>query len=95
MSISVDSATFEPLAEPPVPDWIIRVTAKGGGFEFRADPLVARVGDLPVEGLLIDDDGAGFLGYLSSVPPDGAHLFVGYASDPELDTDIAFEAPIV
>jgi hypothetical protein len=93
MSISVESAAFEPLAEPPVPEWIIRVAAKGNGFVVRAVPVSARVGEVPVEGLLIDEDAGGFTGYLSSVPPDGAHLFVGYGPDRMVDTDIAFEAP--
>jgi hypothetical protein len=91
--VKVDSATFELLAEPPVPEWILRVTAKGSGFRIRALPLSARVGEVPVEGLLEDDDLQGFVGYLRSVPPDGAHLFVGYDPGELEDTDITFEAP--
>jgi hypothetical protein len=91
--VKVESATFELLAEPPVPEWIMRVTAKGSGFQVRALGLCARVGDVPVEGLLEDDDLKGFVGYLRSVPPDGAHLFVGYDPGDLKDTDIQFHAP--
>jgi hypothetical protein len=91
--VKIESATFEMLAEPPVPEWILRVTAKGSGFQIRALPLCARVGDVPVEGLLEDDDLGGFVGYLRSVPPDGAHLFVGYDPADVADTDIEFQAP--
>ncbi len=90
--MSVDTATFEILAEPPMPDWIVRVTAQLEGYEIRAVPLVARVGDVPVVGLRQNHDLTGFVGYLTTIPPDGAHLFVGYADDLQ-DTGIAFEAP--
>jgi hypothetical protein len=91
--VKVESASFELLAEPPVPDWIVRVEAKGSGFQTRALPLCARVGDVPVEGVVEDDDLQGFVGYLGAVPPDGAHLFVGYDPAQLQDTDIEFEAP--
>lgn len=90
--MKVTSATFEPLAEPPIPEWIVRVIATGTGFQVRSIGLRARVGDVPVEGLLEDDDLLGFSGYLGSIPPDGAHLFAGYAGD-LTDTGITFEAP--
>jgi|SoimicmetaTmtHPB_FD_contig_31_5420020_length_806_multi_2_in_0_out_0_2 hypothetical protein len=91
--MTVESASFEILAEPPVPEWIVRVTAKGSGFVVRAIPLSARVGDVPIEGLLTDDDRNGFVGYLRAVPPDGAHLFVGYNVADLVDTGIEFNAP--
>lgn len=89
----VENATFEVLAEPPVPQWAVRVTATGTDFEIRALPLSARVGDVPVEGLLENDDGQGFVGYLGEVPPNGSHLFVGYIAGQLRDTDIVFEVP--
>jgi hypothetical protein len=91
--VNVESATFELLAEPPIPEWIVRVTATGSDFEVRALPLCARVGDVPVEGLRIADDQNGFVGYLRTVPPDGAHLFVGYDPAEVDDTDIQYNAP--
>jgi hypothetical protein len=91
--VKVNSATFELLAEPPVPEWIVRVTAKGTGFQIRSLALCARVGDVPVEGLLEDDDLKGFVGYLRAVPPDGEHLFVGYDPARLVDTGVEFQAP--
>lgn len=91
--MNVESAVFEMLAEPPIPDWILRVTAKGSGFLIRTMPVEARIGDVPFEALFEDDDGQGFLGYLTTVPPDGAHLFVGYAGRELIDTGIEFQAP--
>jgi hypothetical protein len=91
--MNVESATFELLVEPPVAEWIMRVTAHGSGFEIRALPLCARVGDVPVEGLLEDDDLQGFVGYLRTVPPDGAHLFVGYDPGKLADTGIDYQSP--
>lgn len=91
--MKVDSATFDRLTEPPVPAWIMRVTAKGSGFQLRALPLCARVGDLPVEGVLEDEELTGFVGYLRSLPPDGARLFVGYDPADLKDTGIKYTAP--
>lgn len=91
----ITSASFENLAEPPIPAWIIRITAVGTDLTDTALKLAARVGDVPVEGLLVDDDGNGFTGYLTAPPIDGDHLFVGY--DPSLlnDTGVAYSAPNV
>ena len=89
----ITSATFETLAEPPVPQWIIRVTAVGSDLTDTALKLAARVGDVAVEGVLVADAGDGFTGFLTAIPNDGDHLFVGY--DPSLleDTDVVFHAP--
>jgi hypothetical protein len=91
----ITSASFETLAEPPIPAWIIRMTAVGTDLTDTALKLAARVGDVPVEGLLIDDDGNGFTGYLTAAPIDGDRLFVGY--DPSLleDTGVTYSAPNV
>jgi hypothetical protein len=91
--MNIESATFDVLAEPPVPEWIVRVSATGGGFEIRAIPIVGRVGIVPLEGLLPLDDGTGIVGYLRQVPVDGDHLFIGFADHELIDTGIAFQAP--
>lgn len=91
--MNIDSATFELLAEPPVPEWIIRVEVTGSGFEVRALPFMARVGDIPVEGLHARDDGTLLVGHLRAVPTDGDHLFVGYADHDLIDTGVAFQTP--
>jgi hypothetical protein len=90
--MTVDSANFEVLAASPIPDWVVRVTVKGDGFVPRAVPLDAAVGEVPVVGIVFDLDGGGFVGYLTSAPPDGATLKVGYLDDELTDTGITFNA---
>ena len=87
-----NSATFEVLDEPPAAGWIVRIDVTMDVPPQRAIPLAARVADVTVVGLLEKDDLSGFTGYLTSVPADGAHLFVGYPGH-EKDTDIVFHAP--
>jgi hypothetical protein len=93
--ITVQDAQFEMLAEPPIPEWVMRVSVKGSGFVIRALPLVAQVGDLAVEGVQLDPDGAGFIGYLPTEPADGAKLRVGYPEGDLVDTDFTYQRPIV
>jgi len=93
--IKIDSATFEMLADPPLPEWVMRVTVKGSGFEHRALPLVGEVGDLDVRGIQIDPDEAGFIGYLVTEPAEGAVLRVGYPEGDLLDTGIAYHRSFV
>ena len=93
MTITVASANFEVLAMPPIPEWIVRVSVKGTGFVNRAVPLGATVGSVPVEGIVLDLDGGGFVGYLATQPPDGSTLQVGYLDAEELtNTGITFNA---
>jgi hypothetical protein len=91
---NVDAAEFEELAEPPVERWVIRVNADGSGFEHRAEPLVGRVGNVSLEGVIVKPDGDGFLAFLADVPPDGAELRVGYGDDDLIDTGILYERGI-
>jgi hypothetical protein len=58
----VELAFFEPIDEPDESGWVLRVSLGGSDFESRASPLVAQVGDVPVEALAIIGGGAvGFL----------------------------------
>lgn len=93
--MKVDSAEFQVLAEPPVPEWLVRVTVKGEGFVKRAIPLGARVGDFPVEGIVTNLDSTGFTGYLRGEPADGDHLFVGYLQGELEDTGIIYQRNVV
>lgn len=88
--MNVDSATFEALAGPAISDWVMRVTVVGSGFVQRALPLQVRVGDVVIEGLFFSGNQSGFIGYLTETPPDGAHLFVGYADQEPRDTGVIF-----
>lgn len=91
----VTSVNFELLAEPPIPEWVVRVTVKGSGFEIRAVPVGARVGEIPVEGIMLAADESGFTGYLSAEPPDGSPLLVGFLEGPLTDTGLVYHAPNV
>jgi hypothetical protein len=88
--ITVDNATFEMLEEPPLPEWVMRVTVKGSGFEQRALPLCGEVGNLTVQGIQIDPDETGFIGYLLTEPAEGDVLLVGYPEGDLLNTGIAY-----
>ena len=89
--ITIESAKFEMLEEPPLPEWVMRVTVKGSGFERRALPLVGEVGDLSVQGIQLDPDGAGFVGYLVTEPADGDPFRVGYPEGDLLETGITYK----
>lgn len=93
MAIRVDDAEFEFMAQPPSPQWVMRVTVNGEGFEQRAVPVAARVGEEAVEGIVIDLDRGGFAGYLRREPAAGSQLRVGYLDD-LTDTDIEYEPPV-
>jgi hypothetical protein len=79
--MKVDSAEFEVLADPPLPDWRVRIVAVGEDFTTRAAPIEARVGDQPVEGLMPRADASGFTGFVREEPAAGDRLFVGYLDD--------------
>jgi hypothetical protein len=90
--MTVDSANFEVLAVPPIPAWAVRVSVRGTGLLVRTIPIGAEVGSIPVEAIVFDLDGGGFVGYLATKPPDGATLKVGYLDDELTDTGITFNA---
>jgi hypothetical protein len=96
MAIEVTAAVFEPVETDPNEEvsWTLRISVTGSGFIARAKPVVAQVGDTPVEGIMLLPDGGGFLGFLSSAPPIGARLVVGYLDEAMVETDVAFEPPI-
>ncbi|MGD0452777.1 MAG: hypothetical protein ABSB69_04210 [Solirubrobacteraceae bacterium] len=66
---------------PNVPGgpWALRVSVSGTGFDARGLALMASVGAVPVQGILLDPDGSGFSGYLASTPADGDALAIGFA----------------
>jgi len=88
--ISIESAQFEMLAEPPLPEWVMRVTVKGSGFEYGAMPLSGVVGDLPLQGIQIDPGGGGFVSYLAIEPAEGDALRVGYPDEDLVETGITY-----
>ena len=90
----VTAAFFDGLPEPDDElGWRVMVRFAGTGFVKAATPLVATVGDLPVEGLMIQGEG-GAMGFLRDIPPIGARLKVGYLDWEIKDTDFAYSPPV-
>jgi hypothetical protein len=70
--------------------WALYMSAQGDGFVERAIPLSATVGDVPVEAIYQSPAGDGFMGFLASVPADGAVLSIGY--DELVPTAVVYHA---
>ena len=87
--IAVSEAVFEKLEEP-LGSLVIRVSVGGSGFVERAVPVAARVGDVPLQRIVVSPDGEGIVGFLDAEPADGAHLAVGYLGEEEIETDFAY-----
>ncbi|MEU9918994.1 hypothetical protein [Streptomyces sp. NPDC051001] len=92
--MEVTGAEFSRLADPPDPELVLRVVITGTGFEQRAVPILASVGDVQVEGLVPSVDGEGLVGLLAEHPPVGAELVIGYAGREPLSTGITYNPPI-
>jgi hypothetical protein len=92
--MNVASADFEFLEEPPVPEWVMKVTGQGDGMGPRAIPLVARVGLLDVEGVVQSSDGTSFHGFLTQEPATGDELQVGWLDGDFNSTGINYQ-PLV
>ncbi len=91
---TVSIAFFDAVPEPGAQlGWQVRVRFAGTGFVQAAIPLVATVGDLPVEGLIVLEGGA--MGFLREIPPAGARLRVGYLDTGLEDTGFTYSgAPV-
>ena len=88
---TVTDASWEKLPEPIDDlDWTIRVELTGTGLIDRALPMVAAVGDVPVEGLSGSMLGDSAQGFLSATPAVGARLIIGFADTGCFETEVAF-----
>ncbi|HSU17360.1 hypothetical protein [Longimicrobium sp.] len=58
--------------------WVLRVEVEGSDFQRCASPVVASVGGVPVEFIIVNLASDGFGGLMRTVPPTGAELSVGY-----------------
>lgn len=92
--MNVVDAAFEPVAEPPVPGWKVRVTVVTTEPTERAAPVVGVVGEVPLAGIVSRLDGPGVIGFLADEPPDGAELKIGYADEGLVETGITYERHI-
>jgi hypothetical protein len=92
--MQVERAEFEFLDPTPTPTWVMRIHIIGEGFEQRAAPIVAEIGGQQVEGVMPLFEGGGVQGFLTSEPPAGAELRVGYMDAPLIDTGITYSPAI-
>lgn len=89
----VDSAMFFPLEEAQRALGVMEIYVVGEGFEDRATPLDARLGDQPVDYIAVNSGGAGFSGTVARMPENGDRLYVGYM-DGELEaTEVVYRRP--
>lgn len=90
--MNVTSAAFAVLTEAAHPDWVLSITIQGE-FEQEAIPIVAKVGDVPVEALLPTFEPGELRGFLSTEPADGDELTIGRLGEPLEATDITYTPP--
>lgn len=93
--MQVTNAVFAPPAPGADPTWVLRIDVEGGDFEFRAMPVIASVGDVPVEGIILKLTGDGFVGLLRSFPDVGDELKVGYLDEGLVGTGFTYQTPVV
>jgi len=93
--MQVTNAIFDVPFGGSNPSWPIRVIVAGSDFEHRASPVVAKVGNVTVEAILVTLAGDGFVGLLATTPAVGDTLKVGYLDTDLIDTNIPFQTPVV
>lgn len=92
--MNVTNATFGPAFEGAGAEWELQVQVEGSKFEFRAASVIAQVGNVPVERIVLKLEGDGFIGLLRKQPNAGDKLQVGYLDMGLMETDIEFQ-PLV
>jgi hypothetical protein len=92
--MQITNVTFASPFEESDPIWVLRIEVEGSEFLHRAAPVVARVGDVRVEWIIVNMDGDGFAGFLRTFPPVGAELKVGYADSNLIETGFTYDPPI-
>jgi hypothetical protein len=92
--LTVTGAEFETLPPDSHGGWRVRVTVVGTELFNESVPVIAAVGDMPVQVVFMMPAGAGFVGFLVEIPPIGARLRVGYADIGLEDTPITYQPPI-
>jgi hypothetical protein len=88
----VTNATFDIPFGGTNPNWKLRIKVEGSDFLHRAAPIIAQVGTVPVEAIIVRLAGDGFMGLLAAVPADGETLKVGYLDTELLETGFAYDS---
>lgn len=70
--------------------WIMQVFITGENPLPSTDLFWAHFDDQPIEGLTIDIEGTGLVGFLKALPADGAKLFVEFEGEDPIDTGLTF-----
>lgn len=91
----VTNATFDVPFGGTNPNWKLRIKVEGSEFLHRAAPVIAQVGTVPVEAIIVRLAGDGFMGLLAALPANGDLLSVGYLDTGLLPTDITFDPSAV
>lgn len=92
--MQVTDATFRAPFAGAGPGWVLEVEVNGSNFLHRASPVVAQVGDVPVERIFVNTEGDGFIGLLRSFPKNGDKLKVGYLDTGLKNTDVVYHPPV-
>jgi len=92
--VQITEATFHGPFEGSDPAFKLRVEVKGSEFLLRAAPIVAQVGNVMVESIVVNMEGDGFGGLLRSLPPARSELKVGYLDTGLTGTGFTYDPPI-
>jgi hypothetical protein len=92
--MQVTSATFTVPPAGVNPIWVLRLEVEGSGFVQRAAPVVAQVGAVPVECIVLNLGGSGFIGLLRNLPQAADPLKVGYLDTQLSDTGLTYQPPV-
>ena len=92
--MNVTDATFAAPFEGAAPGVVLRVEVEGSDFLHRAAPVIAEVGDVVVENIVVNIEGDGFVGQLRAFPKNGDKLKVGYLDLGLTTTNIVFHPPV-
>jgi hypothetical protein len=90
----VTGAIFKNCQPGTDPKWLMTVTVQGS-FRHRAAPIIAHVGSVEVEYIMINPGGTEFFGLLGMIPQSGDVLSVGYLGEKQQPTTVAFSPSAV
>jgi hypothetical protein len=87
----ITSVTFHDLSGASEPLWKLRLEVKGSDFLHRAASVVAVVGNVLVEAIVVNLAGDRFSGLLGALPADGSAVKVGYLDTEIVDTGLIYQ----